>query len=80
MTKEELKQAVTIAKSSIVLNRDISIFNGFALRDFKPLVVTIDDIAALVRWQAVCILTGELDTEALNEIAQYGRNRFLVVG
>ncbi len=80
MTRHELSEALTLARSGADLNLDeISIFDSFALRDFAPVVCTIEALAVLVRWQCICF-DGSIDHDALNEIAIVGRRRFLVVG
>ena len=76
MNKNELNQALTLAKSTETLtNVDISIFNGFALPGFAPVNVTIPQVASLIRWQAIQ-LDGEIDAQAFDEIASQGRMRF----
>ncbi len=80
MTRHELSEALTLARSGADLNLDeIGIFDGFALRDFAPVVCTIEALAVLVRWQCICF-DGSIDHDALNEIATVGRRRFQVVG
>lgn len=82
MNKAELKEAVAIAQSDADLSvegQQASIFDGFALPDFKPVTVTLRQVAELIRWQAI-ELNGQIDAEALNEVANCGRKRFLVVG
>lgn len=82
MNKAELKEAVAIAQSDADLSAEAeqcNIFDGCALPDFKPVTVTVRQVAELIRWQAI-LLNGQIDTEALNELANWGRKRFLVVG
>jgi hypothetical protein len=80
MTKDEMKQALTLAKTRKVKEpTDISIFAGFGLRDFEPVNVTLDSVAALISWQALQF-NGEWDAEALNEIAIAGRKKFIIIG
>lgn len=88
MTKTELSRAVMLAQSdadlptfvgpgcSESLNRT---FDGFGLLDFQAVDVTIVAVAALVRHQCV-MLNGELDHDALQEIAIVGRHKFNIVG
>jgi hypothetical protein len=88
MTKTELSRAVMLAQSdadlptfvgsgsSDSLNRT---FDGFGLPDFQAVDVTIVAVAALIRHQCVTI-NGELDHDALQEIASVGRHKFNVVG
>ena len=53
-------------------------FNGFGLRDFEPVTVTLAHVAELVRYHAMQF-NGELNAEALDEIRKYGRQKFIVV-
>ncbi|MCK9369892.1 hypothetical protein M0R04_08310 [Candidatus Dojkabacteria bacterium] len=80
MNKQELTQAVTMAKDRTVKEpTDISIFGGFGLKDFEPVYVTLDKVAALINWQCLQF-NGEYDAEALNEIAIAGRKKFIIIG
>jgi len=81
MTKQEIQQATSIAMDSKVelSGVDISVFNGFGLPDFKPVRVTIRQIARLIRWQAV-MFNGELDADMYNKVADAGRRKFMVCG
>ena len=80
MTKDQLSQAVVIARSDADLSiEDLSIFDGFGLPDFQPITCTVEALAMLVRWQGFCF-DGSIDQENLNEIATIGRHRFQVVG
>ena len=79
MKTADLDRALAIARSGRPLNvADLSIFDGFGLPDFKPVTCTVEALAMLVRWQCVQ-LNGEINAEALQEIATYGRKRFLVL-
>jgi len=76
----DLSNALTLARSDAPLNLDdISIFDGFGLPDFRPIVCTLEALATLVRWQCIRF-DGSVDAEALDEIATCGRRRFTVVG
>ena len=80
MNKNELNQALTIAKSNETLtNVDISTFAGFCLPGFAPVNVTSRQIASLIRWQAFQF-NGEIDAQAFDEIASVGRKKFNVCG
>ncbi len=80
MTRDQLSEALTLARSGADLCLDeIAIFDGFALRDFSPVVCTLEALAVLVRWQCICF-DGSIDHDALNEIATVGRRKFGVVG
>ncbi len=78
MTTAEFKEAVEIAASSIELNHCLSIFDGFGLPGFRPITVTLFQVARLIRWQALQI-NGEWDNEALNDVRNFGRCRFVIV-
>jgi len=76
----DLSNALTLARSDASLNLDdISIFDGFGLPDFRPIVCTLEALAVLVRWQCIRF-DGSVDAEALDEIATCGRHRFTVLG
>ena len=85
MTRNELSKAVALAQTDVSLPKYIGPqsvdcpFDGFALSDFEPVTCTIRDLAALVRYQCMQ-LNGELDTTALNEIAECGKRKFTIVG
>ena len=79
MTKDQLSQALQIAKSDKDLHlASIDIFFGFGLEDFEPVYCTIDQVAALIRWQAVQF-NGGIDSDALQEVCNVGRKKFLVL-
>ena len=80
MNKDQLSQAVALAQSG----QDIGIletdkFSGFGLLNFEPVYCTITELAQLIRWQCCC-LNGSFDGEALDEICQIGRQKFMLVG
>lgn len=83
MTKEEFKQAVELARDRQGYlgfdDTNIHIFSGFCLKGFKPVHCTLADVADLIRWQAFKF-NGEIDAQALDEIAEVGRHKFIVVG
>lgn len=79
MKATDLDTALAIARSDAPLNLDdLSLFDGFALPDFRPVTCTVEALAMLVRWQCVCF-DGSIDGEALQEIATVGRHRFTVL-
>jgi hypothetical protein len=59
--------------------QDTSRFDGYGLPDFKPVVCTLDQLAALIRWEC-SFLTGGMDQNALNNLQAIGRRKFTVVG
>lgn len=58
---------------------DISIFEGYGLHSFKPVIATIRQLAALIRWQCIAF-DGTMQGEALQEIAANGKRKFTIVG
>lgn len=81
MTKAELSKALELAKTRTGIDfadTNLHKFNGFAMRDFKPLYVRLEDVADLIRYQCN-EFGGGFDNDALNEIAEAGRTKFLVV-
>ena len=79
MKATDLDRALAIARSDTPLNvADLSIFDGFGLPDFRPVVCTVEALAMLIRWQCFR-LDGSIDAEALQEIATHGRHRFTVL-
>ena len=84
MNTNEFRQAFEIADSDDDLTGvDVSPFDGFGLPDFEPVVVSVRQVAALMRWQALYIYCrnseDRYDMEALNQIRRFGRKRFCVV-
>lgn len=86
MTAAEFKNAFAIAdNTSLDLSgEDISIFDGYGLPEFKPVVATLRQVARLMRWQAMYIATkpGESrwDAEELTSIRDLFRKRVTVAG
>jgi hypothetical protein len=81
MTRQETNAAFAIADNqeiSLYPDVDTSIFDGFGLRDFQPVYVTLRQVAALMRWQALQF-NGEWNAEALNDVVKVGRTRFLIL-
>lgn len=77
MTKKEFSKALELAKSNKFEIANLSLFDGFALKEFEPVACTLDDIAGLIAWQAICF-NALIDNEALNEIWS-NRSRFIIV-
>jgi len=81
MTSQEFKAAVKLAQVQQELETplgDLEVFDGFGLQEFQPVTVTLAQVAGLIRWQAG-YLCGGWDNEAMQEIREHGRRRFLVV-
>jgi len=86
MNASEFKAAFAIADNPAIdlSGEDTSILDGFALRDFGPVTVTLRQVAAVMRWQALYIMTkpgaSKWDSEALTEIRECFRKRVTVAG
>lgn len=86
MNAAEYKAAFAIADdTSIDLSgEDISIFDGYGLPDFKPVVATLRQVARLMRWQALYMMTkpgaSRWDAEELTSIRNLFRKRVTVAG
>lgn len=85
MLKKEFSEAFEIASNQKIEldneNAPIDIFDGFGLKDFQPVYVTIKQVARLIRWQCSYIYGASgFDAENLNEIGHYGKKRFLIIG
>ena len=79
MTKEQFSQAWAIAKSNKVLDLDFSILDGCGLSDFTPKYVTIETVAAFLRWQCCYIFNDGFDEIELDNCARIARKKFLIV-
>jgi hypothetical protein len=82
MTTKEFKAAFALAESQEVLPvgfADLGAFDGFALKEFQPVTVTLAHVAALIRYQAG-YMSGGFDAEALAEVRECGRRRFVIAG
>jgi hypothetical protein len=78
MTNEQFKEAVTLAKSDTEIKDDIDIFDGYGLNDFKPVFVTLRQVARLIRWQCATF-AGTWDSKELQSIQRFGRKRFQII-
>lgn len=79
MTRQQLAEAKTLAKSSDDLSGvDTESFNGFGLAGFKPIIATIRQVAAVLRWQAL-MLNGEWDSVALQECAMIFKKKVTII-
>jgi hypothetical protein len=80
MTKDEFKAAVEMATSDRDLGGiDTTPLHGYGQGGFRAAGVTLEAVAALVRWQC-CYLSGGLDAEELATIHRIFRRRVTVVG
>ena len=78
MTKPELTKAFEIAKSNTELADNLSLFDGFGLKDFQPVYCSLQDVAKLIRWQCQTF-GGTWDMNAFQEIAHFGKKKFIIV-
>ena len=78
MNKQEFNKAFELAKNHSYGIANISLFDGFGLKGFEPVACTVNDLAGLIAWQAICF-NGQVDNEALTEIWN-SKRKFLVVG
>ena len=79
MTKQQFDKAVTIACGQQDLSQvDDSVLHGCALPHFQPATITLEAAAKFIRWHATC-LNGQVDSEALNEMRNLSRKKWLVV-
>ena len=79
MKRDQLEKAVQLALSKADLDlADLAMFDGFGLAGFRPVTVTTRALAMLIRWQCVQ-LNGQINSEALDEIATLGRTRFNII-
>ena len=77
MTHAEMHVALRMARRGQTDDPGL-LFDGFGLRDFKPVTCTLRHLAWLISWQCFCF-NGSIDANALDEIAHFGRKRFLVI-
>jgi len=79
MNKAEFQRAWEVANSDKDLSDvDDTILDGFGLRDFEPVTVTIEVVAKMLRWQCFYIF-GVVDQEALTECRNHFRRKVTVV-
>jgi len=77
MNKAQFDTAVKMAKEGTYGDVDDSILDGCGLPGFKPVTITIEAAARFIAWQCLC-LNGQFDQEALNEVREISRHRWLV--
>jgi len=78
MTKKELKEILEVAKSNVTLDEDLSIFDGYGLKEFKKVYVTKNQVAKLIRWQTFQF-NGNIDSKALNDLINIGSKKFIII-
>ena len=80
MTLDQFRRAFVHATKNDgndVSFNSLDIFDGYGFWDFKPVTVTVEDVAALIVWQARRF-NGEWDHGQLNEIRDIGRRKFII--
>lgn len=80
MTRNQIGEAVRLAKDTekdLPTIHDSSVFFGFALKDFKPVYVSIEQVASLMRYQGLCLNGVSWDEDALQEVISHHR-KFLI--
>lgn len=79
MNKSEFKQALEIAKSDEQTGDIPNCMRGCALKGFQPCCVTLNNVAALIRYQAAYMFGG-WSADEINSVASIGRKNFLIIG
>ena len=80
MNKPELTKAFDLAKSDEDLStEDIDLFCGFGLSEFDPIYCTIRQVARIIRYQCQ-YMNGGWDMDNFQEIANFGRKLFMIIG
>lgn len=80
MNNAQLNAALKLAQSDADLSaHDESVFDGSQLAGFKPVFVTIPQVAKLLR-SNVINFSGGIDSEELQRVADSGRHKFTVIG
>lgn len=78
----DFARAASLAKTSpdpLFTPANLAPFEGCGLPGFAPVFVTLAQVAAFVRWQALQF-DGEFDAEALAECAAIARKKFFLIG
>lgn len=79
MTSQQFAEAFKLAANGDELTGDVSIFNGYGLQEFTPIVATKADLALLIRWQALQF-NGQWDNQELTSIKHCLRRKLTLVG
>jgi len=80
MRAPEFKVACQMAFSSEdLLFEDTDSFIGFGLRSFKPIMATMRQVAAAIRYQSF-LFNGGIDNDALNECRNAFRTKVTIIG
>lgn len=80
MTKEQFSAAVAMVEEGRVpANVDTEVLFGCALPGFKPVITTLEVVAAFIQYQAM-MFNGQWDSEALNDMRNLLRHKVEIVG
>lgn len=77
MTKNQFDAAVKMASEGTFGDADDTVLHGCGLPDFKPVTVTLAAAARFIAWHCQC-LNGSFDSEALNDMRNISRKKWLV--
>lgn len=78
MTRNQLNAALTIARSDADLSKvDTEVLFGYGLKTFKPVVATIEAVAAIIRWDC-WMLNGEIDSVAFDNLHRIFRHKVTI--
>jgi len=58
---------------------NLHLFDGYGLKEFKAVSVTLDDVADLVRWQCA-VFNGTWDLVEFNSILKFSKTKFIIIG
>lgn len=78
MTKDDLGRAWRIATRVNRQRGCLDWADGFGLSDYQPKHITIEMLADLISYQC-WNFSGSWDQAALNEIAEHGKRKFIVI-
>ncbi len=80
MTKTQFAQCATVARNLEIdlSTEDLTPFDGCGLSGFKPIFVTVKQVARFIRWQSLCF-NGEVDSKELQDCAEIARRSFTLI-
>lgn len=78
MTKRDLQRAFEIAKQGNSKYDSLDWALGFGMSDYQPQHITVEMLANLISYQCACF-DGSWDQVALNEIAEHGERKFILI-
>ena len=80
MKVAEFQAAVIIAKADVTIDpvkHSIDEFYGCGIKGFEPIVVTLEQVAMMVRWQAAC-LDGSWDENEIENCKCIAKRKFIL--